>query len=161
MYTVKVPYKNYKKQPQNKEVTFNLEVHEIAGLFVEFKAVSDWLESNKSGEVRILDPQEVVTFYGAIKTIMLEAWGQLSEDGEHFRKSGRYDFEESKLFAACMDLFITDPSEAVKLFDGLLPENMVAMVEKTSSNLDAIENPSNEVEQLKREVARLRSGETA
>jgi len=128
LYTVSVPFVDYKKKPRTQDVAFNLDVREVFKMLPELKRVFDWLEANKNEEPRDLSPEEVSAFYTDFEDILLSAWGELSEDGMHFRKSGRYEFEESALFNACMWQFVTKPEETGKLMEGILPKELFEMV---------------------------------
>jgi hypothetical protein len=138
-------------------VHFNLEEREVFKLLVEFQAIFKWQESIKSEEVRELDTVEVIAFYNNLEEILLNAWGVPSEDGLYFRKGGRYDFEESKLFAAVMKMFVEDPKEANALLDGLMPKGLQDMVKKADANMaDLAKNPDTDAE-LRRQIDELRS----
>jgi len=96
LYTKTVPYKNYRGKPRNGVVTFNLDEREVFKLLPELKAMFEWLDGNREAvDPRDLSTEEVRDFYTNLENIMLEAWGELSEDGEHFRKGNKYNFEES------------------------------------------------------------------
>lgn len=157
MYTKSVPFTDFHGKPRNQKVNFNLEEREVFKLIVEFQAIFDWQESIKDEDERILDIVEVRAFYNNFEEILLSAWGEPSEDGLHFRKAGRYDFEESKLFAAYMKMCVEDQREANALLDGLMPKGLQDMVKKADANLAALANDPNASESLQAEVARLRA----
>ena len=156
MYTKSIPFHDFKNKPRNMEVNFNLEEREVFKLLVEFQAIFNWQEKIKGPE-RELETEEVIEFYNNLEEILLSAWGVPSDDGLYFRKSGRYDFEESKLFAACMKMFVEDPKEANDLLDGLMPKGLRDMVKKADANRSELaKNPDNS-EELQRELDRLRA----
>lgn len=157
MYTKKIPYKDFAGNARNNEqVQFNLTVPEIPKLLNEFNLIFKWQDSLK-GDVRELSTEEVVEFYTAFEAVLLAAWGEMSEDGRYFRKNGRYDFEESALFAACMMEFLSNPQETGKLIDGIMPEGMEELVRKAEGNMDKIaEDPATTAE-LRAEIARLKA----
>jgi hypothetical protein len=95
VYTKTVPFKDFKGKPRNEVVHFNLSEREVFKLLPELQAVFHWMDSNKEADPRELGVDEVRDFYNEFEAILLEAWGIPSEDGQHFRKSERYDFEES------------------------------------------------------------------
>lgn len=133
MYTVNVQYTDYAGHAKRKSVAFNLDSREVFKLLVELTSLFEWLKANKeSAEKRELSVEEVRDFYNNLEGVMLEAWGEMSEDGEHFRKSERYLFEESKAFDACMWMFVDKPEEAVRLLEGMLPKELYDMVEKAT-----------------------------
>jgi len=157
LYTKQIPFKDFKGNPRNHTVHFNLTEREVFKLLKEFKQVFDWRESIQSTDIRELDTAEVIEFYNAFEEILLSAWGVPSEDGLHFRKSGRYEFEESALFNACMVLFVTEPEETGRLIDGIMPKGMEEMVKKADANLDALGKSEASESELRREIERLRS----
>lgn len=155
MYTKQIPFKDFLGNPRNETVHFNLTETEVFKLLVEFKAIFEWRDSLK-GDVRELETEQVVEFYNSFENILLEAYGVPSPDGMYFRKGGRYDFEESALFNACMVEFVTNPEETTKLVDGLMPKDMENLVRKADDSLaEAAKNSSDE--QLKAELNRLRA----
>lgn len=156
MYTKSVPFRDFNDKPRTQTVHFNLTEREVFKLLAEFKAVFDWQESLK-GDERELSTAEVIEFYNNFEEILLSAWGEPSEDGLHFRKSGRYDFEESALFAACMVEFVSDPRETSKLIDGLMPKNLQDIVKKADENLALMAKDANNDEDVRAELARLRA----
>ncbi len=157
MYTKKVPFVDYKHNPRNIEVNFNLEEYEVFKLLVEFQAIFEWQESIKGQNVRELPTEDVMRFFTHLEEIILSAWGVPSDDGLYFRKSGRYDFEDSKLRSAVMNMFLEDPQEANKLIDGLMPKGLQDMVKKADANMAAMAKDPNTEEDLRREIDRLRA----
>lgn len=157
MYTKTVAFKDFKGHPRNMEVNFNLTEMEVFDLFIQFKTIQAWQDSVGAGVERVLTPEEVAEFYSNFKEIMLSAYGAPSDDGLYFRKSGRYDFEESALYNATMLMFFTDPSgELVKFMQQALPQGMEELIRKVDENaLKAINETSDEG--LKAELVRLRA----
>lgn len=157
MYTVQIPFTDYKNKPQTKSVSFNLDTREVFKLLPEFLKVNKWMEENKkAAEERILPPEEVLDFYNSLEIIMLEAYGEVSDDGLYFRKSGRYEFEESAMFNACMMMFVKQPEEAAKMLDGLLPKELDEIV-KNANPQDLARSAQIKAEDSQAEVERLRA----
>lgn len=156
MYTKIVPFKDFKGNPRNMEVNFNLTETEVFKLLVPFKVVLDWRDSMQGPE-RTLETEEVVGFYTAFEDILLAAWGVPSEDGLYFRKSGRYEFEESALFNATMVMFISDPSETTKLVEGIMPEGMEELIKTADANLAKAAAEETTDESMRIELERLRA----
>jgi hypothetical protein len=156
LYTLTVPFVDYKKKPRNVQVSFNLDAREVFKMLPELKNVFEWLDSNKTQDPRELSVEEVRDFYTSFEGILLEAWGEMSEDGLHFRKGGKYEFEESALFNACMILFVTKPEETVKLLEGLLPKELFDMV-KNADAVEVAEATKAKASAQEEEIARLRA----
>lgn len=155
MYIKKIPYKNFKGEPRNAEVAFNLTEREIFKLLPQLQAVFSWREVNTNSAERELVTEEVIEFYNHFEEILLSAWGEPSADGEHFRKAGRYDFEESALFNAAMLLFVTDPEETGRLLDGLMPSDMQETVKRADANFAKIAENENLDDESKQKIAEL------
>lgn len=156
MYRVNVSFTDYLGKSQRKTVTFNLDMREVFKMLPELKSVFEWLEMNKEAEVRDLDTAEVVEFYNKLESIILEAYGEVSEDGVHFHKGDRFNFEESATFNAVMMMFVNQPQEAVKLIEGLLPKEMFEMV-KNADDAQLAAATQSKVEEQAAEIARLRA----
>lgn len=155
MYKIKVPYKNFLDQPKNTILHFNLTETEVIKLLREFKAIFAWRDKME-GEERQLDEEEVIEFYNNFEAIMLEAWGEPSEDGEYFRKTGRYEFEESAKFNAVMLMVVTDPRQATAFVDGIMPKGMEELVRKADESLADMAKESTDAAQ-QAEIQRLRA----
>lgn len=156
-YTKQVPFKDFKNNPRNQTVHFNLTEREVFKLLREFKLVFNWRDQIQSTDIQELDTGEVIEYYTAFEDILLAAWGIPSDDGQHFRKGGRYEFEESALFNACMVMFVTEPEETGKLIDGIMPKGMEDMVKKAGENLEALGKAEDSPDELKRQIAELRA----
>ena len=154
MYTKKVPFTDFKGQPRTMEVNFNLTIFQAMKLFREFTVITEWQES-LAGPERSLRSEEVMEFYSAFEEILLSAWGEPSEDGLHFKKGGRYDFEESALFSATMLMFLTDPPEAIKFIEETFPKDMEKLAKQVDTNTAKLLASSSD-EELKAELVRLR-----
>jgi len=157
LYKLSVPYVDYKGKPRNTTVYFNLDGREVFRMLPQLKSVFEWMESNKNSAPRDLSVEEVSNFYTDFEHILLEAWGEMSEDGEHFRKGGKYDFEESALFNACMIMFVTKPEETAKLLDGILPKELFEMVQNADPEQIKAAAVQTNVSDKDLEIARLKA----
>lgn len=147
MYTKVIPFKDYKGNPRNMTVHLNLDEREFFKLFPEFYRILTWRDSLISEESRDLSPDEVRDFYNDLEEVLLTAWGIPSEDGLYFRKTEKYDFQESALFNALMMEFVTNPSAANEVLKELMPSNMEDMIKKFEGNLDkAADSPETPAE---------------
>lgn len=160
MYTKVIGHKNFKGKVRNQEVNFNLTEHEVLKLLVEFKAIFDWQEVVEKRDPGAEVPtEEIIDFYTNFEEILLSAWGELDESGDHFHKGGRYEFKESSLFHAAMNMFLKDPTEVTKLIDGIMPEGLQELVKASETNLAALAEQAKSDEKmspaLKKTVADL------
>lgn len=157
MYTKLIPFKDFNNKPRNQQISLNLTEREVFKLLAEFQSVFKWRDSLQNEGDRELTTEEVVEFYNNLERILLNSWGELSDDGLHFRKGSRYDFEESALFNATMVLFVSDPSEANKMLDGLMPKGMEDIVKNMDANLEKIESENQSDAALQAEIVQLRA----
>lgn len=157
MHSIKVPYKDFKGNPRNDVLHFNLTVPEVFKLLVEFKAIFSWRESMQDQAPRELPTEEVIEFYNHLEKILLDAYGIPSDDGLMFRKGTKYDFEESAAFPAVMTMFLSDPKEALALIDGLLPDDLQELVEKADANLAELAKDPSTGDAMQEELVRLRA----
>jgi hypothetical protein len=163
MYTKQIPHKNFLGKVRNQTVHFNLTTHEFFKLLVEFKAIFDWqdrLEKENDPDA-VTDTREIVAYYNNFEEILLSAYGEPDESGDHFRKAGRYDFAESSLFHACMEMFVQDPEETSKLVEAMVPEGLAELIKKLDANAVAMIANEETPEAMKRELERLRAQEAA
>lgn len=157
MYTKSIPHKNFMGKPRNQVVHFNLTTHEFFKLLVEFKMIFDWHKKLEGEDPdAVTDTAEVIAYYNNLEQILLAAYGVPDETGDYFRKAGRYDFEESSLFHATMEMFVADPQEATKLVDGLMPEGLDELLKKLDANAVAALASEETPDAMKREIERLR-----
>lgn len=171
MYSIKVPYKNYKKQAQNKEVFLNLDQRELIKLAPEFDMIFNWRDEMQ-GDPRNLDPQEVLPYFTAFEEILLTAYGVPSADGEEFDKSERYRFEQTARFNALLMMFVTDPALVIEFLKEIVPEGAEEMLKKQAENIKKLEanggelpaqnarpapDPQQSTTEMQEEIARLRS----
>lgn len=156
MYTLTVPFKDYLGKDRSQQVHFNLDAREVFKMLPELKSVFDWLDSNRESDPRELTTEEVSQFYTNFEAILLESYGELSDDGLHFRKGGKYEFEESALFNACMVMFVTKPEETVKMLEGMLPTELFDMVKNADASQLASATQA-KVSAQEAEIARLKA----
>lgn len=156
MYKFNVPFTDYMGRKRTQDVAFNLDAREVFKMLPELKSVFDWMETNKNADVRELSTQEVTDFYTDFEGILLSAWGEVSEDGLHFRKGGKYDFEESAAFNACMVMFVMQPEKTGKLIEGILPPELFEMVKNADpATIEAAAN--SRVAEQEAEITRLKA----
>lgn len=158
MYTKKIKFKDFFGKDREVETHFNLTTHEVFKKLVEFQAIFEWTEKMKDRDPDgVTDTQEVLDFYDNIEEILLSSYGVPDADGLHFRKGGRYDFQESALFHHCMQMFVTDPSEANELLDGLMPKDLQDLVKRADANIAKIVEAPETDEDVREQLRRLQA----
>ena len=166
MYRRTIPYKNFKDQPKNGLVEFNLTIPETIKLLVELQTIFAWRDRVSDGPERELASEEIIELYNALEEVMLSAYGVLSADGEEFDKMGRFKFERSALFPATMLFFLSDPAEVFKFIEAILPKDMDDLIKTTDANLlkmsesdDATPEQKSEADKLRARIAELEAGQ--
>lgn len=154
MYKKAIPFHGFDGAPHTETVQFNLTSREVFKLLDKFQAIFSWQDSME-GPNRKLETAEVIEFYNNFEDILLSAYGIMSDDGLYFDKSGRFQFEDSALFAACMSYFVSDPQETSKLIDELMPKDLQDVVRKSEENLKALKNDPQTSEGLQAQIDRL------
>lgn len=161
MYTKMIPFHDYKGKPRNMEVNFLLETRDIFKVLSELNGIFEWRDS-LNGKVRELTNEEMTEFFNNFEAVLLAAWGVPSADGLEFDRVERYRFEQSKLFSACMDMFLTDISEVSKMLEQIMPKGMEDMVRKQAASLEKMQaelkpdTPIETREALEKQIAELR-----
>lgn len=161
MYTKMVPFKDYNGKPRNMEVNFLLETRDVYKILKELNGIFEWRDSLE-GEVRELSTEEVTEFFNNFETVLLAAWGKPSEDGLEFDRVERYRFEQSKLFSACMDMFLSDIGEVSKMLQEIMPKGMEDMVRKQAASLEKMQSElkpdasPEDREKIEKQIAELR-----
>ena len=123
----------------------NLTTHEFLKLLVEFKAMFDWQDRLSNADPTAETPtEEVIEFYTNFEEIILEAWGELDETGDHFRKGGKYDYRESSTHHECMLMYLKDQAELNKMLESLMPEGLQDLIKTTEDNLEALAKQAKE-----------------
>lgn len=157
MYKTTVPYKDFFDKPRNEVIYLNLTETEVFKLMREFKLIANWRQSIQSDELTDLDTAEVIEFYTALEEVLLASYGVPKDDGKRFDKSGRYEFAESALFNATMMMFVTDPGEATKMIDELMPKGLNELVQKADDNLAALAKAEGTDTDMRRQIKELQA----
>lgn len=166
MYRKTVPCKDYNGKPRNVDVAFMLEVRDVFKIAPELKAIFDWQDSMQDGEPRDLSLEEMREFFNNFETVLLSAWGRVTPDGLGFDRTDKYEFEQSKAFAAFMEMLLSDITEVQKILTEIMPEGMEDIVRKQGESLQRLaDNPPegadpDRIAQLEKRIAELQSGAT-
>lgn len=163
MYSKQIGYKDYKSKVRNETHDFQLEVRDVFKNMVELWDINEWVQGlKKETDLRELPTSEVQAFYNNVEHVLLAAYGIVSEDGRRFIRSGVFEFEDSKAFAAIMEEFLSDPTMANEFLDKIMPENMKEFLSKierleAQQTADAAKDPDKSPAELQAEIERLRS----
>jgi hypothetical protein len=160
LYTARVPFKDFNKNPRTETIQLNLTETQFLKLLLQFQVLDSFTRKlvalEESGGPTMLQGVETVEFWTALEEVILEAYGVMSDDGMYFDKSGRYQYESSALHNAVMLMFIKDVAEARKMLDELTPDDLADLVKEQDANLvKAIADAEND--DIKAELLSLRA----
>jgi hypothetical protein len=157
LYTKKLAFKDFKDRPQNMVLHFNLTERQVFTLLVEFQAIMRWRDEIMADPEGQTPTEEVVEFYNNLETILLESYGKPSDDGLYFDHPDQFRFKDSAMFNEIMVQFVSDPTQATELLDGLLPKGLQDMVKKADANIAELAKNPNTDSELRAELERLRA----
>jgi len=155
MYIKVVTYTNLNGEEKRARHKFYLMERDVFRNLVDLKALFDWKDSIQSEEPRDLVVEEVQEFYSNLESVLLNAYGIPSDDGETMDRSGRWDFENSAAFNQIMVDFLSKPQSAMEALDKMLPDGMDKMVRAADDSLAEAEKTAKDGDS-QREIARLR-----
>lgn len=138
MYKINVPYHTYTGKAGNKTVHFMLETKDVFKNYVELNDLFTWRDELGNQTPRDLEPHELVTFFNNFETILLAAYGVPSADGEVFDRTDRYNFEQSAVFSAFMDMLLSDIAMVNQILIDIMPKGMEEMVKKQVASLEGL-----------------------
>lgn len=117
MLTKLFEYTDYDGNLQRETLYFNMNKAEIAAMQVRMDGkfidhIKELVKGNK-----------VETLFGFFRDLVLDSYGEKSEDGKRFHKTKemRSEFEESIAFSELMAELMTDPKKVKAFTRGILP----------------------------------------
>lgn len=110
-----IAYTDYNGNQRNETFYFNLSKSELVELSVTYGNFSDIAASNDIGKL-----------VGAMKDIILKAYGVKSDDGKRFIKSQELslEFYQSEAYSTLFMELATNSDEANKFIKGLIPSDI-------------------------------------
>lgn len=110
-----IAYTDYNGNQRNETFYFNLSKSELVELSVTYGNFSDIAASNDIGKL-----------VGAMKDIILKAYGVKSDDGKRFIKSQELslEFYQSEAYSTLFMELATNGDEANKFIKGLIPSDI-------------------------------------
>lgn len=120
MFKYEITYTDFNDNEQKETLRFHMSVDEFAKikdlLPDDFNnKIKEWQEKQENGET--LDYDEASKVVDLIKDIILDSYGEVSDDGRMFNKSSEIKerFYRSAAFAALMEKLLAEP-EMLKTF---------------------------------------------
>jgi hypothetical protein len=130
MHVRTISYEDFNDVKQEKEYYFNLSHADIAEWELTTKG---GLAAHLQNLVKTEDPQELIANF---KMIISKSIGQRSDDGSRFEKSDEITkaFMQSNAYSALFMTLITNPDEASKFINGVVPADLAEMAKKAETD---------------------------
>lgn len=124
MFKTTVKYKDFNDKPHVEDLYFHMMAPEFADLqfntsFDSHGGMSDFIRH----AMQAGDGQKIYTFF---KLMIVNSYGRRSEDGSEFVKSPAFTekFLNSRAYEEFFMWLITDPQNAEKYWNGIIPEKL-------------------------------------
>lgn len=120
-----ITYTDFNDEIQEEDFYFNLTKDELIRFGTKYPG---GLEQKIEKLIKSNDVQEV---YDIFRTIILEAYGEKSEDGKRFIKSEEMSvaFSQTNAFSELIMELINNSEYGAKFIEGLLPKDLLEAVE--------------------------------
>lgn len=117
MFTKKITYTDYNGVERTESFRFNLTRSEIVEMQLETDGGLDKLLQ------RIIDAKEETKLIKLFKTLILKAYGEISDDGKRFVKNAALSeaFSQTEAYDALFMELVTDTDAATKFVNEILP----------------------------------------
>jgi len=120
MLRKKLTYVDFAGNERTEEFRFNLTEAELMRLETSLEG---GLKETLERMIEAQDAKEIMRFF---ERIIMMAYGEMSEDGRHFRKGQNgekaADFKESAAYAALFRELIASSEAAAAFFNGIVPK---------------------------------------
>lgn len=130
MFKYEITYTDFNEKEQKETLRFHMtpdEFTRIKDLIPDdlddiAKRAEKWGKDNS--EVQETDLDDLVKVVDMIKSIVLDAYGEVSEDGRYFDKSEEIKnrFYRSAAYSELIDKFLTEPELMVKFINAITPK---------------------------------------
>lgn len=141
MLVKKITYIDFNDEEQTDEFCFNMTEHELAEMTI---GPEGGLEVYLRELIRSKDPKRISDM---VKTLILNAYGEKSQDGRKFRKSPEIskEFEYTAAFSELFMELINDAEKLAYFVVGIIPAKMLngrdpgSLVQESLSQIKAAE----------------------
>lgn len=141
MLVKKITYIDFNDEEQTDEFCFNMTEHELAEMTI---SPEGGLEVYLRELIRSKDPKRISDM---VKTLILNAYGEKSQDGRKFRKSPEIskEFEYTAAFSELFMELINDAEKLAYFVVGIIPAKMLngrdpgSLVQESLSQIKAAE----------------------
>ena len=115
-----ITYEDFNGETVSEDFFFHLSKAELVELEMSHEGgLSESLQ-------KIVDAEDGKAIVAEFKNVILGSYGQKSTDGKRFVKNAiiREEFESSEAYSTLFMELITDPDEAAKFMNGIIPQGM-------------------------------------
>jgi hypothetical protein len=139
MLAKSITYVDYNGEERTETFYFNISKAEVAEMQLKHPGgYAEYLQ-------RIIDAKEQTQLVDAFKTIVLDAYGEKSEDGKRFKKSKEISeaFEQTEAYSELFMELLMSPDAAAAFINGILPkldisdEQQAELSAKTKALIDS------------------------
>lgn len=126
MLTKKITYTDYDGIERTETFYFNLSKAEIAEMqLIHPGGYAEYLQ-------RIVDAKDQEKVVEAFKTLILNAYGEKSDDGKRFRKSKELseEFSQTEAYSELFMELITEPDAGSAFVNGIMPPSLIEDAKK-------------------------------
>lgn len=143
MYEEHIKYVNLKGEEKEKVCYFHFSKAELVEMQLSEEGGLDNLIR------KIIDEEDQAKLVALFKTIILKAYGEISEDGESFIKDAELTkkFEKTEAYSELFMSLITDTDKAINFITGIMPaidglrdkiDTEIAKIKSDNNNVAAI-----------------------
>lgn len=131
-------YTDYNGNHQVETLYFNMNKAEIAAMQVRMDG--KFIDHIKN----LIDGSKVEALFGFFRDIVLDSYGEKSEDGKRFHKTPemRKDFEESIAFSELIAELMQDPKKVSAFTRGILPPDFQDIEVPDATSLTSVPSQS-------------------
>ena len=125
-----IKYTDYNGLDRTEDFYFNLSKAEL--LRMEMSTVGGYAEMIEG----LINAQDTPAVYAIFEELILKAYGVKSADGREFTKSEdlKTKFSQTEAYSNLIMKLVTDANAAAKFINGLMPQDLVAQVQKEQKN---------------------------
>lgn len=130
MIKKEITYTDFNGDKRTEDFYFNMSMDDIVEMGFSYEeGMEEYLH-------KIIDTEDVKEIYYTFKKIVLDSYGEKSEDGRRFIKSKELSeaFSQTSAFSELLISFIKDSSKAADFINALVPNAEIEALSATSNN---------------------------
>lgn len=130
MIKKEITYTDFNGDKRTEDFYFNMSMDDIVEMGFSYEeGMEEYLH-------KIIDTEDVKEIYYTFKKIVLDSYGEKSEDGRRFIKSKELSeaFSQTSAFSELLISFIKDSNKAADFINALVPNAEIETLSATSNN---------------------------